>query len=738
MRAAVPMVGFTSLLFQLTLSVAAQAPTAPAAMDGAFTVPIHTAAPGAGGQSSDGVWASGPDYKVSFHDGVAFYPVLGRQAPRNLPLRWRTRSVRLGATELHDGARVTTHHGDWRFEYRYGAVTEAYDVRPEGVEQTFVLKHRPAAGAGDLVVTGSIETDLRADATVGPRSGELRFRDDQGREVVRYGRALAFDAFDRAAPVTTSFDGKEVRLRLSRDWLDQATYPVTVDPLLSTVLLSGAGSTLEAPRIVTRLNKKCVTYSRAVSGSDFDAFARVADDQWTNPAMIFADVTAQWSTSELDCAFASSSDKWIVVMTRTFPTPSARVSYHLHGFSDTSLSASVKDLPVDDWQAARASVGGSDNPFDDRVMVVYEVDPIEPLQPTDQTEIWVAVIDTERAWLLDEWRLDRGSAQYDNERPQISKWRGSDGHWFISYQEIVPGLLVPSWNVVMTKAKATRETGGLHYAASTSVAHELAPQIDGRDGRGAISYVIGTGTGILGREVRAQRFDWPSGAASPTLGRQGTVRRGTALFNGGIAYDNITDSHWTVVTGDTSANVAHADRIGSDARVAEAATLGNGSYPAVAYRTAGNEFDIVFAAGVGLWGRSFDYPTPSLSIYGSRCGTARLNAIGFHQNLPHAGHVGVPIRVTSAPSSVPALLMLGGASGSLDLGFFGMAGCTLHLDPGSIFYTESLDFSGASGEWTLPVPSFVRGSVYAQVIYVSPGSTARGLQVTEGLQIDVQ
>ena len=55
-------------------------------------VPLHSApADPLGGDY--GLWAGGTGYKASFHDGFVFYPVLGANAPRHLPLRWGTDSM---------------------------------------------------------------------------------------------------------------------------------------------------------------------------------------------------------------------------------------------------------------------------------------------------------------------------------------------------------------------------------------------------------------------------------------------------------------------------------------------------------------------------------------------------------------------------------------------------------------------------------------------------------------------
>ena len=151
-----------------------------------WRIPIHTAQDDPEG-GEYGIWASGATYKVSFHDGFAFYPVLGEEYPQNLPLVWRTRSIEVGGTSIVSSAtKSTPHHTDWRYEYRYPGVTEAYDVSEKGVEQTFVLHRRPA-GNGDLVVRGTVTTKLVAKPQE-PIHGPLRSR--HGSRLLRHARGL--------------------------------------------------------------------------------------------------------------------------------------------------------------------------------------------------------------------------------------------------------------------------------------------------------------------------------------------------------------------------------------------------------------------------------------------------------------------------------------------------------------------------------------------------------------------
>lgn len=65
-----------------------------------------------------------------------------------------------------------TTHTDYRYEHRYAKVVETYDVRSDGVEQTFTIADRPA-GSGDLVVRGRRHIPMPNGCTlsVNPSSG---------------------------------------------------------------------------------------------------------------------------------------------------------------------------------------------------------------------------------------------------------------------------------------------------------------------------------------------------------------------------------------------------------------------------------------------------------------------------------------------------------------------------------------------------------------------------------------
>src|SRR5687768_9678714 len=118
------LVPLLAMLAAAAAQVTPPSPTLPA-QDG--RVPIHSHQ---GGDDPDyGVWAAMPGYKVSFHAGFAFYPLLGDAYPENLPLRWQATALTAGGQAIAVPTGAVQRRSDWRFEYDHGAFREVYDVR---------------------------------------------------------------------------------------------------------------------------------------------------------------------------------------------------------------------------------------------------------------------------------------------------------------------------------------------------------------------------------------------------------------------------------------------------------------------------------------------------------------------------------------------------------------------------------------------------------------------------------
>jgi len=113
-------------------------------------------------------------------------------------------------------------------QYRHGeGIVERYVVQSRGVEQQFLLPG-PYAG-GDVLLTGSIQTDLAADVSSSFEGIAFR-RDDV--TVLYYGAAKAIDAAGRTALLEERWSEGELTIVVPASFLAEAKFPVLVDPFI--------------------------------------------------------------------------------------------------------------------------------------------------------------------------------------------------------------------------------------------------------------------------------------------------------------------------------------------------------------------------------------------------------------------------------------------------------------------------------------------------------------------------
>ncbi|MCI0586044.1 MAG: hypothetical protein L0323_04285 [Planctomycetes bacterium] len=186
--------------------------------------------------------ALGPDYRAEFAaEGWRFTPALGRRAERTRFLSYSLESIRRGEEVLFErgGAPASPERDGSSVRYCRGAgIVESYEVRPDGIEQTFRFAERPP-GTGDLVVRGRIETNLPFPVLA--EDGGLRF-EEGGLGGVAYGAATGLDAAGRRAPGTLRVEGDLLEIALPSAFVDAAALPILLDPLVgSAILLAGGG-----------------------------------------------------------------------------------------------------------------------------------------------------------------------------------------------------------------------------------------------------------------------------------------------------------------------------------------------------------------------------------------------------------------------------------------------------------------------------------------------------------------
>ncbi|MEZ5966378.1 MAG: hypothetical protein R3F56_21260 [Planctomycetota bacterium] len=713
-----------------------------------FLSPIRTVAPdqGVGG----GLWASGAGYKARFDSGVVFYPVLGKDAPTNLPLRWTTTSVRVGEVAASGPLQVAqAHASDWRFELRRGDIVEAYDVRDDGVEQTFVLNTRPAAG-GDLVIEGAIDSELSA-AACDWRHGEVVFHDSDGNARVRYGAAVAIDAHGRRTPMETRvLDGK-IGLRLSSRALAEATFPLTVDPLLAPVALSTGSGYAGTIGIVRDdvANHLMVVYRRASAGTDYDAFARVIDDSLAGgSSTIWTDIDASWSTDHTSGAFVGGSNKYIIALERRFPANNnySWIRYHLHASADlnTDTTVTLVNKPVSEtW--TEPDVGGTASfTTGGRALIAFKSE--DPVGAPFYGDVYGMVVDTAANTYGGRFYL-AGAASgttYDRGGPSVNKESDGDGaSWVVAFGEYNRAALSDDWDVAVVRVTPAGSVTSRAYINSPTSEHKLRPQVDGRGGRYMLVYGVASPGHIISwmHTLRLNRFDFAEGAASPIFRRDSLLRTGAELAASDIAYDSNSRSHWVVGYYNSSWRT-YAARIGYDSRVLETATLYSGadssSAPAVCFDNDVREFTVAYpttGAGYPLYVRKMIHPSSPVSVSGTGCG-----GVIASNGTSNAGSEFFNVTLSNAAAGASAVLLTSLGQADLPLDSIGMTGCHLLVSPANLLFSLNTVTGGTgAASINLPLPSAVAGvDLFFQWAHVALGANPANLRSTPRLRTAVR
>lgn len=124
--------------------------------------------------------------------------------------------------------------------YLRGNLTETYEVKSMGYEQTFHISERPE-GHGDLVLSIAVMGNVHAEAQAA-RHAAIEFVHGSTR-AIRYSEAFAYDRTGTRVDVLTRYDGAGLlELIVPDEFLNNATYPVVVDPSVGPVFNPGTAA----------------------------------------------------------------------------------------------------------------------------------------------------------------------------------------------------------------------------------------------------------------------------------------------------------------------------------------------------------------------------------------------------------------------------------------------------------------------------------------------------------------
>ncbi|MBL9076580.1 MAG: hypothetical protein JNL08_03700 [Planctomycetes bacterium] len=745
-------------------------------------VPLPTAqqrAPIAAGLATpDGrpteLWASGRGYKVSFHDGMVFRPRVGPTLPHQ-PLRWRTVSVRAGDHELLPPAAAATpptpRWSEFRCEYDLGPVTERYDVRDDGVEQSFVVPVRPPAGP--LVVRGELTTPL----VLAPREARcagLTLCLPDGRPAVEYGAAVAIDAHGVRTPVAIATDGRHVELQLAAETVAAAAFPLVIDPVIApnTLLAIGAAiddvdvlhETLSDPNLQART---WFTWTDEFAAGDADLrLWRLGDGFAGTVIEVFREISTYSSSRQGRIALAPGIRHVVLVWQYEDPT-SSRIYFHRHSVDDVTWSPAAFPLTgaagTSDW---RPDVGGRIGTTGSLLLVTFQRELVSPLTNTANSEVWATLYDAQfvapglGASVPPFPVLVRPNA--DQERPVVNQSAVGD-HWLVAFQESNNNVTNDDWDVttVAIAGSGIVTPTGLETASDADpLVHAITPEIAGAGGRYLLTYTTRAfelpnpkPAGRLGSTLWAQRLDFDHATGTGTLPHAAVALLGAAtntLDNGGLAFDVTSRSHWNSTLLVQSTDRYRSIKVGYTGNIVESLVLAPvfGAEPsaiATTFDEGSRRFPIVFAetdsgGGAVAHGTTHDYvAVQPPTLLGFACGGgvwADLDGIAARQQV---GSEGMPLRLENAPEDSLAFVMIATAAANVPGSLFGAPGCTIVPD----IFTSLITLIPApiqNGHATVRVDlPELAGPVglCMQWGYFVTGANPLGIQASEGLRVDV-
>jgi len=254
------------------------------------------------------LWARGASYKASFDaSGATYYPFFGKSAPHDYAHVLSPDCVTVGDASLaFERSASPVRDGD-HVALNSGAFVESYDLAPQSVEQSFVFGSLPRQG--DLVMHIPVASELDASAS----ADGIEFTSDLGR--VHYGRATAIDASGRRAEIATELADGAITLRVDASFLASTTFPLVVDPLVSTIFFPAAAGLDDFAADTAydpTLNAWLVVWEETFSASDTDAYCRLLNASGATIADGTIDFTVgAWASPR--CADLAAAQQFLVV-----------------------------------------------------------------------------------------------------------------------------------------------------------------------------------------------------------------------------------------------------------------------------------------------------------------------------------------------------------------------------------------------------------------------------------------
>ncbi|MCA8952078.1 MAG: hypothetical protein KDE27_21390 [Planctomycetes bacterium] len=649
---------------------------APIPLDSGLT-PIHTQADDSG--FAYGLWGAGQRYKASFHAGATFVPYLGRSYPETQSLRWHTRSAKVGTAELVNAGAPQPSLSEFRAEYDLGGIVEAWDIRAEGLEQTFVLSARPAA-TGDLVITGEIETALVAAARAAAHA-PLVFADAAGTPIASYGAATAIDANGRRRAMTTAFEHGEVTLALDGAWLADAAYPVVVDPMLG-VLYSITGAVIEDIDLVRDSFGTAGHNWRAgvrwAAVDDADLWLRRFNDDGSGDTLVYNDITASWSA--IDCSLGVHRQAACVLLAfaRHFSDDTRKVRFHKHLRADFTLQTNYGSVFTSTSQGRRPDVATDLTSFAPAsLLVVFQQENGLTFYETNSSEVRGVLIDLTGAGSAGVTFPIADTIFTDNERPQVGQLRSGSGSAWTVASQVIGTFNNPhvDWDVELRRVDRQANVSAPTVIGLADGWHQMAPRLAGFGGEPLVVYpqadsaVVGTKPSeVGGMEIVTRRMNWNGSSFYQPYGHwKVAINADPRAILTGVGFDSTTNSHYVVSYRSTTTDNVYLNvygyrgyAIGGATTVFPAGGSDTTVSGAVAYDDAAERFLVAYGVNSGSGGETrvdaYVHPSaPAPTLSGLGCSAAQLSWEGSQL----IGDADCAVRLDGLPNGALSTILVG-------------------------------------------------------------------------------
>jgi len=172
-----------------------------------------------------------PAYSVEFTpDAITYYQKRDGQNQNNDTLQFQLISIGASAQLFSINRPSSLISEENRVTYfRTPLIKEIYEVRKDGVEQSWIIEQPLTDNSGDMIINGMLTTQLH------PRSnnkGGIDFFNKSGDYVTTYSNVTVIDKEGKKIILSPRYEDSRLTITVPEKWLDEAVYPVVVDPVL--------------------------------------------------------------------------------------------------------------------------------------------------------------------------------------------------------------------------------------------------------------------------------------------------------------------------------------------------------------------------------------------------------------------------------------------------------------------------------------------------------------------------